>query len=702
MDKILAIDDQPDNLTTIRAVIGAYLPDSLVITASSGPEGLKKARAEKPDAILLDIIMPGMDGFEVCKELKSDLATTCIPIGMITAIKTDSQSRIKGLETGADLFITKPIDPAELTAQLRVMLRIKHSEDQLRNEKKELELLQESILVKSHERARFQRNAIARMAVDEDISSGDIALFFHRLTAETAVALQVERASVWLLSEDHENLQCVSLFERSKNKNSSGMVLHSMDYPVYFDAILNESTVNADDAENDPRTAEFKTKYLIPLGITSMLDCGIRLEGELLGAVCFEHAGKPHTWFPDEQSFATTVAAMVAQAIVNDKRKHVEEELHASEENYRTIFENVQDVFYQTDLAGTILEISPSIKHFSEFNRDDIIGKHVFCIYENPDDRKIFLQTLIQHGEVRDFELKLKTKTGTVKYVSINAKLVNDPSGNPNHIDGAIRDITGRKNAENEIHKLNETLEQRITERTSQLETTNKELEFRTKEIEQFTYIASHDLQEPLRAMINFTQLLQEDYAGKLDDDGNKYIEFIYNSSIRMRDLVKGLLDYSLLGNERELTLVDCHHVVEDVLNDIRDSIQESNATITIAKELPAIEGYSTELRLLFQNLIHNAIKFRNVNIPPEIRISASNQGMNWLFSIQDNGIGIEENGREKIFIIFKRMQNRSDYQGTGIGLAHCKKIVELHGGKIWVESAPGKGSIFNFTIPKR
>ena len=702
METVLAIDDQVDNHTTIRAVIGTYLPGCRVITAMSGPEGIKKAREEMPDVILLDIIMPGMDGFEVCQKLKSDPKTARIPVGMITAIKTDSQSRIKGLETGADVFITKPIDPVELTAQLRVMLRIKHSEDLLRNEKNDIESHQQLILLQSHERARLQRNAIARIAVDEAISSGDLTLYLHRLTAETAVAMQVERASVWLFSDDHENLQCVSLFENTKKQNSSGLVLHSRDYPVYFDAILNESTVNADDAENDFRTAEFKTGYLNPLNITSMLDCGIRLEGELLGVVCFEHSGETRTWLPDEESFATTVAAIVAQALVNSKRKQVEEELRASEKKYRAIFDNVQDVFYQTNLAGTIMEISPSIKHFSEFNRDEIIGNHVSSIYEDPDDRKLLLHTLLQHGELRDFELKLKTKTGRVKYVSINATLVYDQEGKPDHIDGAIRDITDRKNAENEVRKLNETLEQRIAERTLQLETTNKELEFRTNEIEQFTYIASHDLQEPLRAMINFTQLLQEDYAGKLDDDGNKYIEFIFNSSIRMRELVKGLVDYSLLGNERDLTQVDCHQIVEDVLNDIQDSILESNANIIVIKKLPTIPGYATELRLLFQNLIHNAIKFRKHNVPPQISISATNMDQNWLFSIKDNGIGIEENGREKIFIIFKRMQNRIDYQGTGIGLAHCKKIVELHGGKIWVESEPGKGSIFNFTIPKR
>jgi signal transduction histidine kinase len=260
-------------------------------------------------------------------------------------------------------------------------------------------------------------------------------------------------------------------------------------------------------------------------------------------------------------------------------------------------------------------------------------------------------------------------------------------------------EVSNRKRGEEEIRKLNGTLEERIAQRTAQLESSNKELAVYTKEIEQYTYIASHDLQEPLRTLTNFTQLLLEEYQGKLDEDGNKYIDFINKAAARMRELVSGLVEYSILGKESLISNVDCNEIISLVLSDLDVSIKVNHANITV-RELPRINCYETEMRLLFQNLVVNAIKFRKKNVTPEINISAENTGKEWIFKIEDNGIGIDEKNKEKVFIIFKRMHNRSDYKGAGIGLAHCKKIVELHGGRIWVESTFGEGSIFMFTIP--
>ena len=224
-------------------------------------------------------------------------------------------------------------------------------------------------------------------------------------------------------------------------------------------------------------------------------------------------------------------------------------------------------------------------------------------------------------------------------------------------------------------------------------------LERKNKELEQFTYVASHDLQEPLRTINGFSEMLNQKYKGGEDKETEKYTRFILEASSRMGILVKSLLDHSLIGRKKELGSIDCNEVLKSTLEDLDASIKESNAYIKIDK-LPKIRGYEVEFRVLCQNLIANAIKFKQKDIDPLIEVSAKEEQNQWLFSFKDNGIGINESYKDRVFVIFQRLNRKTDYAGTGIGLAHCKKIVDLHGGRIWVESTLGKGSTFYFTIP--
>lgn len=226
-------------------------------------------------------------------------------------------------------------------------------------------------------------------------------------------------------------------------------------------------------------------------------------------------------------------------------------------------------------------------------------------------------------------------------------------------------------------------------------------LESKNKELEQFAYVASHDLQEPLRTITGLIYILNKDHAHQFDDVTSKYLSFISKAGKRMSDLITGLLNYARLGHEKGIGQVDVNKLVEGVLDDMSILIEETDTSFEISP-LPTIWGLETLLRQLFQNIINNAIKFRRLDVTPLIKINYQIQGEFWRFSIEDNGIGIEERHTEKIFDIFQRLHDRKAYEGTGIGLAHCRKIVELHGGIIGVESKPNYGSTFYFTIPKR
>ncbi len=241
---------------------------------------------------------------------------------------------------------------------------------------------------------------------------------------------------------------------------------------------------------------------------------------------------------------------------------------------------------------------------------------------------------------------------------------------------GIVRDISLRKKSEENILRSNE-------------------------ELERFAYIASHDLQEPLRMVTNFVHLLDEEYKDKLDEQGEQYLEYITDAAGRMRELIEGILSYSRLNQgETKHVKIDCNLQAQVVLKNLRDAIEQKQAEV-IVEDLPEIRGNPLNFSRLLQNLIGNSLKYSQDDVPPVIRVTAEDKGDEWQFSVQDNGIGIKDEYCDQVFVIFKRLHGKHEYRGTGIGLAVCKRIVESMDGKIWIESEFGKGSAFFFTVPK-
>ncbi|MEO9532847.1 MAG: CHASE domain-containing protein [Crocinitomicaceae bacterium] len=242
--------------------------------------------------------------------------------------------------------------------------------------------------------------------------------------------------------------------------------------------------------------------------------------------------------------------------------------------------------------------------------------------------------------------------------------------------------------------------EELVNQKTAELNLQTVSLEKRNQELSQFAYITSHDLQEPLRTIRSFINLLDENYKDSLDEKGQKFLDIIVTSADRMSDLIVAILDYSRIGTSSEVEAIDTNEIVKQTIADLNDLIERNNATVNVS-ELSVIKGYRSEFHQLIQNLIANAVKFKKEDVNPVINISSTENSTHYLFKVEDNGIGMEEKYLERIFLIFQRLHGKSEFEGTGIGLAHCRKIVHLHVGEIWVESELGKGSTFHFSIKK-
>jgi len=368
------------------------------------------------------------------------------------------------------------------------------------------------------------------------------------------------------------------------------------------------------------------------------------------------------------------------------ERKDQEAILVKNEKRFRALIENSADVIVLSDPQRKIKYVSPAVRSVLGYSMDELLGTYTHD-FMHPDDLPGMMRLMDHLHEkpgniVKEIQCRLRHKKGHWIWVEgIGSNFLHDPA--VRSIITNFHDISARKEYEAKLNKH------------------TRELELSNKELERFAYVTSHDLQEPLRMVSSFLQLLKKKYEDKLDDSAHQYIRYAVEGSERMKLLITDLLNYSRVGTDKEKpTLVNITNIIENLKEKVFvEKIKSLNAKI-ISGPIPEITGYYTQLNQLFQNLISNALKYKS-DKDPVIRITCEDKGTHWQLAVEDNGIGIDENFYEKIFIIFQRLHARSEFSGTGIGLAICKKIVEKHKGKIWVTSEKDKGSIFYFTISK-
>lgn len=378
-----------------------------------------------------------------------------------------------------------------------------------------------------------------------------------------------------------------------------------------------------------------------------------------------------------------------AEEKINQYKDQLEElvkRLRESEAHFKSLSENSPDLIVRVDKGLNYLYLNPAVMEITAKPPEYFIGKNIEEI-EVPKEYRLLWEEeyrkALKTGKIQHMEFEFPTISGLKFFERITVPEFNDKC----EIETALsisRDITGRKEAEK---KLEETI---------------GELKRSNDELQRFAYVASHDLQEPLRTIASFTQLLERRYEGKLDSDADEFIEYVVEAAQRMQQMINDLLDYSrIMAKRKEFEEVSSENVLIGVIRSLKTIADENNAVITHEK-LPTVIADSSQLRRVFQNLIVNAIKFQKPDEPPRIHISCQKdeKRKEYIFSVSDNGIGIEEQYFDRIFTIFQRLHTRDNYQGTGIGLSIVERIIEKHGGRVWIESEPGVGSTFYFTIP--
>ena len=397
--------------------------------------------------------------------------------------------------------------------------------------------------------------------------------------------------------------------------------------------------------------------------------------------------GKSDKWLVDAEKYLQTAKKNgkvldVGIELISELRSH-QSKLEMQKKELQSILDSSRSYIFYKDKENRFLQVNKAYADILGMSKDKLAGKSLFDIFpkeqaENywKDDKQVIRSAKPKLDIIEPMNIK-----NGIRYLKTDKIPYHDDNGNIIGIIGFADDITRRKKAE------------------EKLEFIMNDLKRSNKELEQFAYVSSHDLKEPLRMITSFLQLLQKRYSADLDDDANDFINFAVEGAKRLDIMINDLLEYSRIGSkEREFEYLQSENILETVLTNLKTSIEDNNVII-IHDQLPLIYSNNQQMVQLLQNLISNAIKYRSKE-DPKIHISADLLDDEYVFSVKDNGIGIDQKHLEKIFTIFQRLHSRDEYEGTGIGLAISQKIVQQHGGQIWAESEPGKGTTFYFTIP--
>lgn len=661
MVKILAIDDNKFNLISLNAIINDSFPGSTLYTALDGFKGIELAIANDPDVILLDIIMPGMDGFEVCRHLKQDERVFDIPVVFLTAMKGDKDYRIKAVESGAEAFLSKPIDPTELTVQIKAMVKIKLANRLKRDEKERLTML---VAERTHE---LEQSQVATLNLVDELKAENES---HRKTEDK-------------LRESEE------LFRNIFEYHTAVKLIIDPDKGTIIDANIAAESYYGWPKEKLKQMNIQDINTFRPEKISKAMEMAAKREQEHFE---FRHRLADGS-IRDVEVFSSKIEVngkSLLHSIVHDisDRKQIEETIKKSEANLNSLINNRDESIWSIDNNYNFIIFNNFFRdeYFASFNIELKKGMNVLEIL-SPQWRDFWKPKYDKALLGKRIVFEYSNRVGEVLHFY-------EVFLNPIITDGKITGVS----ALSAVITKRKMEEEALRESEAQLHELNA-----TKD--KFFSIIAHDLKSPFNAVIGFSDMLIEQVQNKNYDGIEEYAEIIRDSSKRAMDLLANLMEWSRSKTGRMEFNPEIIDIVE-LINEVTALLSHSakQKSITISKETPDIVTVFADKAMtctILRNLISNAIKFTQPE--GQVVILVHPKISELIVSVQDSGVGITQENIDKLFRIEVNHSTlgTQNERGTGLGLILCKEFIEKHGGTIWVESEVGKGSKFCFTIPK-
>ncbi|MFO7665968.1 MAG: PAS domain S-box protein [Desulfobacterales bacterium] len=661
--RVLIVDDNSTNLYMLESLLKGHGIE--VTSAENGKIALDKGGLNPPDLIISDILMPVMDGYTLCREWKSDERFKHIPFVFYTATYTEPKDEDFGLSLGAERFILKPQEPDILMDIIKELLGKGYTVKQMENKP----LGEEMEFFRRHNEVLF--NKLEKKMVDLEIANKKLQILEerNRLIFENATDV------IYMIDTNLNIINISPSMERVLGYKPEDFIGRPVTDLVNF--LTPESLEQA------------------------VADTVLILKGGTITASIYRFIAKDGTIKYGEASGSPIMRDGKINGIISvardiTERKLAEDALRESEEKYRELVKyapaGIYEVNYET---GRFISVNDVMCEYTGFTKDELLNTNPYNLMTDESQKLMSerLEKLFAGEKIpRSVEYCIRTKGGEKLWIILNSRYIYE-DGKLKGAAGIIYNITERKRAEEEIRKLNAELESRVKERTAQLEASNKELEA-------FSYSVSHDLRSPLQHIAGFAELLRNREYESLDEKSRQYLKVISDSALRLARLIDDLLSFSRMGRAdmmKRKTNLDS--LVKEILRDFLADVKERAINLKIGP-LPEVYGDSAMLRQVFVNLVSNAFKYTKNCDKAEIEIgSTSGEKGEVCIYVKDNGAGFDMKYVDKLFGLFQRLHRIEDYEGTGVGLANVRRIINRHGGRVWAEGKVGEGATFYFTL---